>query len=136
MQWDMQSWMVPLGGVWFCRGLPRGFPVRWCLSKITQRGMLGTQFGDASAVERRDVAVLLMHARQPAQARAELRAYDASPAGRQAPTEESSLVARLLRQLDDELEGAQDDPPLLSLKSAMAEPPPAAAEEFGQALSW
>jgi hypothetical protein len=77
-----------------------------------------------------------MHARQPAQARVELRAYDASPAGRQAPVEESGLVARLLQQLDDELGVGQVDLPLLSLQRAMAQPPPAAAEDSRQALSW
>ena len=95
------------------------------------------QFGEHCPVERRDVAVLLMHARQPAQARVELQAYDASPAGRQAPAEESGLVARLLERLDAELgAGSADDPPLLSLASAMAQPPPAVAEDSRQALSW
>lgn len=83
------------------------------------------------------MAVLLMHARQPAQARAELRAYDASLAGRRAPAEESALVARLLERLDAELGGnREDDPPLLSLTSAMAQPPPTVAEDSGKALSW
>ena len=95
------------------------------------------QFGETSPVERRDVAVLLMHAKQPTQARAELRAYDASPAGRQAPAEESALVARLLQRLDAELGPSRaDDPPLLSLASAMAQPPPVVAEDSGRALSW
>ena len=83
------------------------------------------------------MGVLLMHAQQPAQARVELRAYDASPAGRTAPAEESSLVARLLERLDAELgDDSEHDPPLLSLASAMAQPPPTVAEDSRQALSW
>lgn len=99
--------------------------------------MSDAQFGDASPVERRDVAVLLMHATQPAQARAELRAYDASPAGRRAPADETALVARLLERLDAELgRGSEDNPPPLSLASAMTQPPPTVAEDSRQALSW
>ena len=116
--------------------LLRAFFRAWCSVHTDVFALLHLQFGDASPVERRDVAVLLMHAQQSAQARVELRAYDASPTGQQAPAEESSLVARLLQQLDDELGAGQDDPPLLSLQSAMAQPPPAAADDSRQALSW
>ena len=95
------------------------------------------QFGDADPIERRDVAVLLMHNGDFAQARVELRAYDSSPEGADASSEERSLVARLLEKLDENLTGAEVvELPLYNLESALAELPPVIPEGRRKALTW
>lgn len=97
----------------------------------------GLQFGDEDPVERRDVAVLLMHNGEPDQARVELRAYDSSQQGRKAPLSERVLVGRLLRQLDERLSpSGADEPQLYSLETALAQPPPVIPADRRRALTW
>ena len=97
----------------------------------------GAQFGDGDPVERRDVAVLLMHNGELAQARAELRAYDSSQPGRQAPIAERSLVGRLLEKLDRDLSPAGAvELPLYTLETALAELPPVIPADRRRALTW
>ncbi|KAK9826657.1 hypothetical protein WJX74_008333 [Apatococcus lobatus] len=98
--------------------------------------------GDAAGVsvhpcERRDLAVLLLHAEMPGRAMVELRAFADSSAAREASAEDRKLVQRLLQKLKD---GALDTQSQrlqpLSIASCRAQPTPELQTESRVPLTW
>jgi len=99
--------------------------------------------GPPAGHERRDLAVLLLHGGRFGAARAEMRAYLASPAASPAAAEaarEDPLHGALARRVMDLLEslGRLGDEPaeVTGLAAALRAPPPAADPERRKPLTW